>query len=36
VATCPRLSAADGFVLTDSDLAAGDRIDVVPYTAVET
>ncbi|PSQ09358.1 molybdopterin molybdenumtransferase MoeA [Halobacteriales archaeon QS_5_68_33] len=36
VSTCARLAAADGFVLTDGDLRADDRVDVVPYTAVET
>ena len=36
VATCARLSTADGFVLTGTDLAAGERVGVVPYTAVES
>jgi len=36
VATCARLSTADGFVLTEADLAAGERVAVVPYTAVES
>jgi len=36
VASCVRLSAADGFVLARSDLAAGDRVGVVPYGAVES
>jgi molybdopterin molybdotransferase len=36
VATCARLSTADGFVLTGGDLAAGERIAIVPYTAVES
>jgi len=36
VATCARLSTADGFVLTGSDLQAGERVAVVPYTAVES
>lgn len=30
-----RATRADGFVLTQSGLAAGERVDVVPYAAVE-
>jgi len=36
VATCARLSTADGFVLTEGDLVAGESVPVVPYTAVES
>jgi molybdopterin molybdotransferase len=36
VATCARLSTADGFVLTEEGLAAGDRVAIVPYTAIES
>ena len=36
VATCARLSTADGFVLAEGDLTAGERVAVVPYTAVES
>lgn len=34
VASCPRLSAAEGVVFTRSDLAANDDVDVVPYDAL--
>jgi molybdopterin molybdotransferase len=36
VASCVKLSAADGFVLTRSDLEAGERVAVAPYRAVES
>jgi len=36
VASCVRLSAADGFVLTRTDLSAGEAVGVVPYGVVES
>jgi len=36
VASCARLSAADGFLVADADLAAGQSVAVVPYEVVET
>lgn len=36
VATCARLSTADGFLLTDGNLTAGERVAVVPYDVVES
>lgn len=36
VATCARLSAADGVVLTDEGLHADDRVAVRPYAVVES
>jgi molybdopterin molybdotransferase len=36
VATCTRLSAADGFVLTGGDLRSGERVAVHPYTRLES
>jgi molybdopterin molybdotransferase len=36
VATCARLSAADGFVLTGESLTEGERVAVRPYSVVES
>jgi len=36
VSSCPHLSAADGFVVTEEGFAAGDSLPVVPYEVVES